>query len=207
MIGGVQMRVSSLKKKDLSNAIIDKMLYEGLDDIGEKGECIMVLGSRTAPKYRIPKAVSIYQDKRVSKMLLCGGKIRENENVFYSEAEIMKMKALELGIPDEDILLEELSMTTKENIICALLTLERAFKLSNINKILLVTSNYHMRRCLLMAQTYMPSWIKFSSCPADDINTQRDNWYKNENGYQKAIDEAWKIICYINEKSIPDFEI
>jgi len=34
-----------------------------------------------------------------------------------------------------------------------------------------------------------------------------DNWYNNEKGYQKAIYEAWKIICYINEKSIPDFEI
>lgn len=91
--------------------------------------------------------------------------------------------------------------------ICGLLSLERAFKLSNINNILLVTANYHMRRCLVMAQTYMPSWIKFSTCPAEDINTQRHNWYKNEKGYQKVKDEAWKIICYVNEKSIPDFEI
>lgn len=62
----------------------------------------------------------------------------------------MRRKALEIGISDKDILLEELSMTTKENMICALLMLERAFKLSNVNKILLVTTNYHMRRCLLM---------------------------------------------------------
>ena len=201
------MRVSLLKREDLSNTIIDKILYEGLEDTGEKGDCIMVFGSRSAPKYRIPKAVSIYQDKRATKILLSGGKMRETENGLFSEAEIMKVKALELGVANEDILSEELSMTTKENIICALLILDRKFRLSNINKILLVSSNYHMRRCLLMAQTYMPSWIKFSSCPADDIRTQRDNWYKNENSYQKAISEAWKIICYINEKSIPDFEI
>jgi len=201
------MRVSLLKREDLSNTIIDKILYEGLEDTGEKGDCIMVFGSRSAPKYRIPKAVSIYQDKRATKILLSGGKMRETENGLFSEAEIMKVKALELGVANEDILSEELSMTTKENIICALLILDRKFRLSNINKILLVSSNYHMRRCLLMAQTYMPSWIKFSSCPADDIRTQRDNWYKNKNSYQKAISEAWKIICYINEKSIPDFEI
>lgn len=201
------MKVSSLKKEDLSNDIIDKILYEGLEDRGDNGDCIMVLGSRTAPQYRIPKAVSIYQDKRASKILLCGGRILETKTGFFSEAEIMKRKALELGISDEGILLEESSITTKENIICALLILERKFKLSNINKNLLVTSNYHMRRCLLMAQTYMPSWIKFSPCPSNDINTQRGNWYKSEKGYHKAIDEAWKIICYINEKSIPDFEI
>lgn len=60
---------------------------------------------------------------------------------------------------------------------------------------------------LINAQTYMPSWIKFSPCPADDINTKKDNWHKNEEGYQKEINEAWKIICYVREKSIPDFGI
>lgn len=97
------MKVSLLKKDDLSKNIIDKMLYEGLDDMGEKGDCIMVLGSRKAHKYRLPKAISIYQDKRASKMLLCGGRMLETENGFLSEADIMKRKALEMGIPDEDI--------------------------------------------------------------------------------------------------------
>jgi uncharacterized SAM-binding protein YcdF (DUF218 family) len=201
------MKVSLLKKSDLSKEIVDKMLYEGFEDTGDRGDCIIVLGSNKAPKYRVPKAVSIYQDKRASKILLCGGTIRETESGFLSEAEMMRKKALEMGIPDEDILIEELSKSTKENMLCAQLILERAFKLSNINKILLVTTNYHIRRCLLMAQTYMPSWIKFCPCPADDINTQRDNWYKNEKGYHRAKDEAWKIVCYVNEKSIPDFEI
>jgi uncharacterized SAM-binding protein YcdF (DUF218 family) len=204
---GIEMKVSSLKESDLSNEIIDKILYEGLEDTADKGDCIMVLGSIKAPKYRIPKAVSIYQDKRASKIILCGGKIQETENGFLSEAELMRRRALEMGIPDGDLLLEELSMTTKENMICALLMLERAFTLSKINKILLVTTNYHMRRCLLMAQTYMPDWINFIPCPAEDTSTQRDNWYKNEKGYQRAKNEAWKVICYINEKSISDFEI
>lgn len=201
------MKVSSLKKSDLSREIVDKMLYEGLEDTGDKGDCIMVLGSIKAPKYRVPKAVSIYQDKRASKILLCGGTILETESGYLSEAEMMRKKSLEMGIPDEDILLEELSKSTKENILCSLLNLDRTFKLSNMNKILMVTTNYHMRRCLLMAQTYMPSWIKFCPCSADDTTTLRNNWYKNEKGYQRAKDEAWKIICYINEKSIPDFEI
>ena len=201
------MKVSSLKKSDLSREIVDKLLYEGLEDAGDSGDCIMVFGSNKAPKYRVPRAVSLYHDKRASKILLCGGTLRETEIGFLSEAEMMRTKALEMGIPDEDIILEEISKSTKENILCALLILERTFKLSKINKILFVTTNYHMRRCLLMAQTYMPGWIKLCPCPADDLTTKRDNWYNNEKGYQRAKDEAWKIICYINENSIPDFEI
>ncbi|OPJ60408.1 YdcF family protein [Clostridium oryzae] len=201
------MKVSSLKKADLTNEIIDKMLYEGMEDVEDNGDCIMVLGSMKAHKYRLPKAVSIYQDKRSSKLLVCGGKIISSESGLLSEAEMMRRKALEMGVPDKDILKEELSMTTKENMICSLLVLERAFILKNISNILVVTANYHMRRSLLMAQTYMPNWITFSTCPSDDAITRRDTWYKTEKGYQRVKEEAWKIICYINEKSIPDFEI
>ncbi len=198
------MKVSTLKSEDLTNDIVDKILFRGLEDRGDAGDCIMVLGSAKAPRYRVPKAVSIYLDKRSSKILLCGGR---TTNGTLSEAELMRRKAIELGMPNEDILMEELSLSTKENMLCALLPLDRAFKLSRIQRILLVTTTYHMRRCLLMAQAYMPRWIEISPCPADDTNTCRDTWYKSETGCQRAKDEAWKIVCYINEKSIADFEI
>jgi hypothetical protein len=64
-----------------------------------------------------------------------------------------------------------------------------------------------MRRSILMAQTYLPNWINVISCPADDINTRRDNWNLTEAGRKRALDEVWKIICYVNEGSIPDFVI
>ncbi len=198
------MKVSTLKPEDLTNDIVDKILFRGLEDRGDAGDCIMVLGSTKAPRYRVPKAVSIYRDKRSSKILLCGGRTVDGT---LSEAEMMRRKAIELGMPNEDILMEELSLSTKENMLCALLPLDRAFKLSRIQRILLVTTTYHMRRCLLMAQAYMPRWIEISPCPADDTNTCRDTWYRSETGCQRAKDEAWKIICYINEKSIDDLEI
>jgi len=47
----------------------------------------------------------------------------------------------------------------------------------------------------------MPGWIEICPCPADDANTQRDNWYENEKGYQRAFEEAWKIVCYVNDKT------
>lgn len=51
-----------------------------------------------------------------------------------SEAETMERKAREMGVPNKCLLKEEISMTTKENMICSLLVLERDFKLSNINR-------------------------------------------------------------------------
>lgn len=79
--------------------------------------------------------------------------------------------------------------------------------LSNIKRILLVTTRYHMRRGMLMAKAYMPKWIEIVPCPADDTNTLRHNWYQTEEGYNRAKEEAQKIVSYVKERSIEDFEI
>lgn len=201
------MKVSTLKKADLNNSAIDKILFEGFEYSGECTDCAMVLGSMKASTYRVPVAVDLYNKDKVNKVLLCGGKFRETAQGMMTEAQIMKNKAIELGVKEEDILLEENSMTTKENIICSILPLEREYKLSNLRKIILVTTHYHMRRSMLMAKTYLPNWIEVIPCPAEDVNTNRENWYTNEKGRNRAMEEAWKIICYINEGSIQDFEI
>jgi uncharacterized SAM-binding protein YcdF (DUF218 family) len=201
------MNVSKLHYEDLSNDVIDKILYQGLEYNGESAKCALVLGSIKAPIYRIPVAAGLYKTKKIEKILLCGGKVRNTEQGMITEVQLMKNRALELGIPEIDILYEELSMTTKENILCALLPLEREFKLSKIKKVIIITTNYHMRRSVLMAQTYFSSWISIIPCPADDVNTKRNNWWLSEEGCHRAKSEAWKVICYINEGTIPDFKI
>lgn len=165
------------------------------------------MGSNKAQIYRVPVAAELYKSNKIKKVLLCGGTARNTEQGITTEAQMMKKRAEELEIPNYDILIEEISMTTKENILCALLPLEREFTLSKIQNIILITTNYHMRRSLLMAQTYLPSWINVISCPADDLNTKRDNWWLTEAGWQRATDEVLKIICYIKDGSIPDFTI
>lgn len=201
------IKVSTLKKADLTNDVIDRLLYKGFEYSGGCADCAMVLGSLKAPKYRVPVAVDLYNKHKVNKILLCGGKVRDTEHGMMTEVQSMKNKAVELGVNEENILIEENSMTTKENIICSLLPLEREYNLSNLRKVILVTTHYHMRRSTLMAKTYFPEWIEIIPCPASDINTNRDNWFKNEKGIKRAKDEALKIVSYINEGAIPDFEI
>ena len=79
--------------------------------------------------------------------------------------------------------------------------------MNKIKRILLVTTFYHARRCSLIAKTYMPNWIEFSICSANDTNTLRHNWFLNEKGMERAKNEAYKIISYIKNGSIPDFTI
>lgn len=65
-----------ITEEDLSNEIIDKLLFEGIVDTGENIDCIIVLGSTKASKYRVPVAVKAYNSGRANKIILCGGALK-----------------------------------------------------------------------------------------------------------------------------------
>lgn len=201
------MLVSTIKEEELTYEVVDRLLYSDLEDTGEAVDCIIVLGSIKASKYRVPVAVEAYTHKRATKILLCGGKLRDFSDGRYSEAEHMCKAALELGAEKENIILENSSQNTVENIRFALMELQKAFCLSNVRKVLLVTTAYHMRRSLAIAQHFFPEHITIIPCPANDTNTRRDNWMNTPVGIERAKNEAKKIIQYITNGIIPDFEI
>ena len=201
------MLVSQITEKDLTIEVIDKLLFQGLEDTGENADCIIVLGSIKAAKYRVPVAVQAYKAGRARKIMLCGGKVREFPDGNYSEAKHMCQAALALGVAEEDIIMENQSQNTVENILFALIELQRSFYLNHVHGVLLVTTAYHMRRSLAIARYLLPKYITVIPCPANDNNTRRDNWMNTQVGTDRAKKEAMKIIESVLNGIIPDFEI
>lgn len=201
------MLVSKIKEEDLTIDVVDRLLFQGLEDTGECADCILILGSIKAAQYRVPVAVEVYKAGRADKLILCGGKLREFPNGSFSEAEHMRQAALELGVPEEDIILENASLNTVENIRFALEALQQTLGLDRLQRVLLVTTAYHMRRSLAIARQLFPAHIAVLPCPANDNNTRRDNWMHTPVGFKRAKDEASKLISYVNHGLIPDFEI
>ena len=201
------MWVSKITEEDLSNEIIDKLLFEGIVDTGENIDCIIVLGSTKASKYRVPVAVKAYNSGRANKIILCGGALKKFQDEESTEAEHMYKRVLELGVPEENIIVENKSQSTVENILCALVELQRAFWLNRVKKVLLVTSTYHMRRSLAIARYLFPIHIDIVPGPADDNNTNRDTWMNTPKGRERAKREALNIVGCVKNGVIPDFEI
>lgn len=201
------MLVSKIKEEDLTPQIIDKLLFDGLEDTGENADCIIVLGSIKAAMYRVPVAVDIYKKGRANKIIMCGGKIRDFSDGQCSEAEQMHKAALQQGVNEKDILLENSSLNTVENIQFALLELQRTLDLNKVHKVLLVTTAYHMRRSLAIAQYLFPEHIEVLPCPANDNSTRRDNWMNTEVGFKRTKAETMKLITYVDNGIIPDFEV
>jgi len=201
------MFVSELTDNDLSEDLINRLLFEKIEDTGEKGDVILVLGSIKASKYRVPVAVNAYRNKRAGKILLSGGALRDFPDGKCLEAEHMYKEALKLGVPEEDVILEKESQNTVENILCSMVVLQRTFYLDRIKKIILVTAEYHMRRSLAIARYLLPDHIKVIPCPAKDDNTNRDNWMKTPEGIKRAQNETLNLMTYVRNEVFPDFVI
>jgi len=201
------MFVSKLKEEDLTFELIDRLLFQDLDDTGESADCIIVLGSAKSTKYRVPVAVEAYNAGRSNKIMLCGGAKHEFPDGKYSEAEHMHKSVLALGVSNENIILENSSQNTIENVLFALIELQRTFWLNKLSRVLLVTTTFHMRRSLLIARYLFPKHIAVLPCPANDSNTKRDNWMNTSIGIERAKNEAISIIRCVVNGVIPDFEI
>ncbi len=196
------MKVSQLTGDSLTEEIIDRLLFDGLEDTGEKGDCILVLGSTKAVEYRVPAAAELYHAGRAPKVLMCGGAAEG-----LPEAEQMRQRAQELGIPDADILVDTQSRNTIENILFALVELQRSCWLNRVDSVLLVTTACHMRRSLHIARYLFPKHIAVHPCPAEDTHTRRNNWMLTEQGRNRAELEARNIIRCVKNGVFPDFEI
>ncbi|SFL74055.1 DUF218 domain-containing protein [Paenibacillus sp. 1_12] len=194
------MLASQIHTDRMTKEQIHKLLYNNMDDDGKQGDCIFVFGSRNAVTYRVPKAVELYKQGRANKILFTGG-------VFNTpEARTMKSSAIQAGVSEKDIIIETRSKHTKENVLAALFVLDRAIGLHRIKRLLVVTTNYHMRRCLLTLQTYMPHWIEYSICSVDDQVTRADNWWLHEIGTKRVRKEINGLVKYIRQGQINDFE-
>ncbi|MCP3742029.1 YdcF family protein [Rossellomorea sp. BNER] len=199
------MYISKLDVEKLTNNQMTKLLFSGIEDDNEKGDCIFVAGSSKAIQYRLPKAVELYNQGRASKILFSGG-VRWKDSEL-PEALELKNEAIALGVPEKDILTEDLSLQTLENVLASLLVLDREFHLHNIQRLLVVTTSYHMRRLHLTLKTYMPDWINFTLCPAEDNNTGENNWFLSEIGRKRVKDESAKVIKYIQQGALCDEKI
>ena len=96
---------------------------------------------------RVDKAMEIYRKCRKKPVLIPSGGRGDDEKL--SEAQAMKNYLLEHGIPEKDILPEDGSTTTEENLINSKALIDAR---EGRKKTALVSSNYHVYRCLRLAR-------------------------------------------------------
>ena len=96
---------------------------------------------------RVDKAIEIYNKCRVKPVIIPSGGQGPDEKL--SEAQAMKNYLLSNGIPEKHIVLEDRSATTRENLANSKEIIDAR---GGARRIALVSSNYHVYRCLRLAR-------------------------------------------------------
>ena len=91
---------------------------------------------------RVLTGVELYRAGRVGRLLMSGDKTGEN----YDEPAAMKKLALQLGVPESEIVLDNDGKRTFE-------TCSRAKEVFGIQKAVLVTQDYHLPRALYLCNS------------------------------------------------------
>ncbi len=119
----------------------------------KKSDVAIVLGARTydgipSPvfKERINHGIYLYKKKLIKKIIFTGGR---GTNQSISESETAQKYAIEHGIPKEDILIEEFSHYTFENLIEA----KKIMDSLHFSTALIVSDPFHMKRSMEFANT------------------------------------------------------
>lgn len=112
------MRLTEIDKESLTDEEIEKIVYSDITDTGESTTYGIVFGNSMLIKERVKTAVDAYQQKRITKVIFTGGinGISNEEKDRIPEAQKMKDLAIKQGIKVCDIITEEESNNTFENI-------------------------------------------------------------------------------------------
>lgn len=154
----------------------------------QKADAIVaVSGGDTLARTR--EAITLYKNGWASKLIFSGA---AQDKSGPSNAEVMRREARSQGIPDGDIITEELSATTKQNAE----NTQTIFTENDISSVILVTSAYHQRRAGLEFAARAQGAITVRNHPVAQDNQWSGVWWLTPTGWYLAVGELIKIIAF-----------
>lgn len=154
----------------------------------QKADAIVAIsgGDTTA---RTNEAIKLYKNGWADKLIFSGA---AKDKTGPSNAEAMRREARNAGVPDGDILTEELGETTKQNAENTQAILER----NSISSVILVTSAYHQRRASLEFGSRANGSVTIRNHPVSMDNQWSVWWWLTPTGWYLAVGEFVKIIAF-----------
>lgn len=138
------------------SAIITAVSIAHYGKLDEKAHCDVAIilgaatsGEKVSPVYRerINHGIWLFENGYVDYLILTGGVGKGNEK---SDAYVAKQYAIEKGVPEQVILIEEKSKITEENLEYA----KEIMDAFSMDTAIIVSDPLHMKRAMLMAKDY-----------------------------------------------------
>lgn len=103
-------------------------------------------------KYRLEAAYLLYKNKKVERILISG----DNSTSYYDEPSTFKQDLINLGIPEDKIILDYAGFRTLDSVI-------RANKIFGLDSFTIISQKFHNQRAIYLAQHYNLNVIAFNA--------------------------------------------
>jgi len=173
--------------------------YIFLESDIKQADLALVFGTRHSEA--INKVYELYKDKFIGKVLISGG---VNRVTGKNEALEMSKKLIAFGIRDEDIILENMSTNSLENVLFSKKIIDEKLGLNNIKSIIVIVKHYHSRRALMTLKKHFPKNIKIILATYEVYGFNKNNWFESEAGREKVLGEWDKILRYTEKGNIEE---
>ena len=184
-----------------------ELVCSGSEDAGDSAEFALLLGNKPSiAKERAEAAARLYAEGRVKTIIPSGGVLWDIDGEKLSEAQYMARVLSENGVPENAILIENEATTTKENMIFGALQILRRSKFYSDKRVIIVTSEWHMKRSLELARAFMPRFVKLSPYPAK-IKESLDTWLSDKDRLFLLDTEIYLLLSLYRHGLIEDREI
>jgi len=136
---------------------------------------------------RTGHAVRLLKKGLVTRLIFCGGEPGPGDHALS-----LMQHARELGAPEESLLIEDRSHSTRESVEFALPLLQE----NRIRSLTLVTSPFHQRRTFLAARKSLGNEVRLVNSPADPSFWKPDGWWRDWWSAKVVFTEYVKLVYY-----------
>lgn len=146
---------------------------------------------------RADAAIKLYNERIINKILVSGNKSYLNPFRKTKEANDLYEYLINKGVRKEDILIEDKSKDTYSNVKYSIKLLSKLYDINKIN-IMIITSDFHVKRCLTLLSRYIKEEHIYYCGVLDNI-TDKDNWFNNKYG-RKIIKRELFLLKHLKKK-------
>ncbi len=173
--------------------------YIFLQSNPKKADLALVFGTRYVEA--IDKTYELYRDKFINKILISGG---FNEVTGKNEAEEIKGKLVNLGVKEQDIILENKANNSLENVLFSKKIIDEKIGFNNIKRIIAVVKHYHSRRAVMTLKKHFPKNIEIFPATYEVYGFTKNNWFRKKKGKEKVLSEWNKILKYLEKGDVEE---
>ncbi|HEU5114202.1 MAG TPA: YdcF family protein [Candidatus Paceibacterota bacterium] len=170
-----------------------------------RGDVAFVFGTHYGWQESCARAAELYLAGFVPKILTTGG--NKGESWKEPEGRVMADELVRLGVKRSDIVIEDKSTNTLENVTMGREALDRAIGLENVRTIVAVAKEFHSRRTLMTLARHMPARMKYKvalyTSPYLTLS-RRHNWTETDEGRKKITGEFEKIRKYLDKGDLAE---